>query len=832
MSQEYYFLTLDPSSLISLNYPVRVAPLRNWKSSSFLRVYRVDSRVMRSTAGPRQVTAQPAMTAPLLSFYTRTGGDEQIHALALQVTKGETGYYAKAAAIEKYLKTNYLYSLKPGIAEDGNQLHHFLFVSKKGYCSYFAFAMALMCRSLGIPARVAVGFYVDPQSEVLNFYEVRAFQAHAWVEVYFGDLGWVEFDPTSETLAPGEEFNPVPGPDRDMMARLIAEIVKNQTDQEEQAAAGASRDRSCLADRQGDRADRAPGGAAVVHHAPRALCALSLLRKAPSFPPRAPLAPAAQAREGPLCTLPGAPQRCGVRPQVRRVAAGARAEDLSGRGTSQLVPVVESYLKAAFADRFERRRRGARRGPACKGFSASLRSRVPAARRILGILNPSGRCRGDPEDASRPLGCRGCASLRAVSPRTAPLARPRRETPWRDFTSRAQDAITQNAFESAVKILTEAKTQYPASPKPSLALGDLYYDKELYPLALAEYREAEKKGATDFATLTQISRCYGKLNQEKSSIDYLTRILQQYPDSADTIDDLGWMYFKTHQLDKGEQVLLKGIKKLGLQRGMAMTLGTVYSGMNRYDQSREYYLKSVDEALRVGDREFAAIAYYNLSLLEHNFFHYNSALRFTDESIAMEDRPSGHLARGELFQSRMDFAAAEQEYQSAYAKDTTPLSKVNLAILYQKFGRLDLARRYGEQVLGSKDMAWLMYYGTDITRHLKDVHELLAAVEKGLAVREAHRPTTGIVDRITALAASLRHRLLAWYHAQRFHALSLQAGTQYLDQGAYEDAWWQYYRGNESYPEVALQLPGHGAAAGDRAHAPCGAVLHARGGEA
>src|SRR5271169_4367709 len=95
--------------------------------------------------------------------------------------------------------------------------------------------MALMCRSLGIPARVAVGFTVDPQAEVLNFYEVRAYQAHAWVEVYFGDLGWVEFDPTSDTPAPGEEFTNPPGVDRERMARLIAEIVTNQTGQEEQA---------------------------------------------------------------------------------------------------------------------------------------------------------------------------------------------------------------------------------------------------------------------------------------------------------------------------------------------------------------------------------------------------------------------------------------------------------------------------------------------------------------------------------------------------------------------------------------------------------------------
>jgi tetratricopeptide (TPR) repeat protein len=407
---------------------------------------------------------------------------------------------------------------------------------------------------------------------------------------------------------------------------------------------------------------------------------------------------------------------------------------------------------------------------------------------------------------------RGAALLAAVlftaaPPLFLPAQAAQGET-LENLTSRAQDAITRNAYESAVKILTEAKARFPTSPRASLALGDLYYDKELYTLALGEYREAEKKGATDFATLTQISRCFGKLNQEKSSIEYLTRILKQYPDSTDTMDDLGWMYFKTHQLDRGEKILLKGIAKVGLQRGLTMTLGTIYSGMNRYDKSREYYRKSVDDALRVGDRNFAAIAYYNLSLLEHSFFHFNSALRYTDESIAMEDRPSGHLARGELFQSRMDFGSAQQEYQDAYAKDTTPLSKVNLAILFQKFGRLDFSRRYAEEVLGSKDYAWLVYYGTDLTRHLKDLHELLGVVYAGLAVREVSRPTTGIFDRLSALAASVRNRILSWYHGQRFRAYSLQVGTQYLDQGSYEDAWWEYYKGNESYPEVALKYLG------------------------
>ena len=82
------------------------------------------------------------------------------------------------------------------------------------------------------------------------------------------------------------------------------------------------------------------------------------------------------------------------------------------------------------------------------------------------------------------------------------------------LSSKAKEAISQNSYETAVKILSRAKQLYPTSPRASLALGDLYYDKELYTLALGEYREAETKGAEDFSTLTQISRCYGKLNQE------------------------------------------------------------------------------------------------------------------------------------------------------------------------------------------------------------------------------------------------------------------------------------------------------------------------------
>jgi transglutaminase-like putative cysteine protease len=228
--QEYFFVNLDPTSLIGMNYPLRVTPLTNWEASSFLRIYQVLSRVSR--AGPAEL--ENPVSRPLsreqqrhYTFYAR---DEAIQKLAEKITAAAAAEsrYRRVTAIRDYLKDNYYYSLKPGLAEDGNQLHHFLFQSGKGYCSYFAFAMALLCRSLDIPARVAVGFYVDPSLEVLNFYEVRAQQAHAWVEVYFDSLGWIEFDPSSVTLAPGEEFAFQLGFDFEKLSGLIEEILRNQ----------------------------------------------------------------------------------------------------------------------------------------------------------------------------------------------------------------------------------------------------------------------------------------------------------------------------------------------------------------------------------------------------------------------------------------------------------------------------------------------------------------------------------------------------------------------------------------------------------------------------
>ena len=228
VEQAYFLVNLDPSSLLALNAPVMVTPYARWDKSSFVNAYRVESRVSGDLYWEYSDAVGDGLSDEERTRALDYGGDEQLRELALSLTKGAETPYEKALAVQNWLKANFFYSLKPGVAGSEGALKHFLFTSRKGYCSYFAFSMALMLRSVGVPARVSVGFLTNPQEKVLDFYPVRAFQAHAWVEVPFDGYGWVDFDPTSEVLAPGENFQLPRAMNSDELTRMIAEILEAQ----------------------------------------------------------------------------------------------------------------------------------------------------------------------------------------------------------------------------------------------------------------------------------------------------------------------------------------------------------------------------------------------------------------------------------------------------------------------------------------------------------------------------------------------------------------------------------------------------------------------------
>ncbi|AFZ73238.1 DUF3488 and transglutaminase-like domain-containing protein [Natronobacterium gregoryi] len=109
------------------------------------------------------------------------------------VTDGAETPYETANAIETYLRSSKAYSLEVE-RPAGDVAEAFLFEMDEGYCVYFATTMAQMLRTEGVPARYVTGYTSGEQDG--NEFIVRGTDAHAWVEVYFPDQGWVTFEPT------------------------------------------------------------------------------------------------------------------------------------------------------------------------------------------------------------------------------------------------------------------------------------------------------------------------------------------------------------------------------------------------------------------------------------------------------------------------------------------------------------------------------------------------------------------------------------------------------------------------------------------------------------
>lgn len=125
----------------------------------------------------------------------------RIAATALTVTQAAITPYAKVRAVESFLR-RYPYNDQlqaPPVGVD--PVEYFLYTAQSGYCDYYASAMVLLVRSLGIPARLASGYAQGVWEESTGAYVVRRRDAHSWVEVFFPTVGWVEFEPTANQPA-------------------------------------------------------------------------------------------------------------------------------------------------------------------------------------------------------------------------------------------------------------------------------------------------------------------------------------------------------------------------------------------------------------------------------------------------------------------------------------------------------------------------------------------------------------------------------------------------------------------------------------------------------
>lgn len=157
----------------------------------------------------RKVKDYNSIDNQFMNYYTYMPDDEKfrkISELAHEVTKNAKTPVDKVLAIRDYFlardengEQTFTYTDNPGIPDipSASKLMYFLFENKKGYCAYYAGATLFMLRALGIPSRITVGFMtVDRSDKNKGWYWYYADQAHAWVQVFFPEYGWLDFDTT------------------------------------------------------------------------------------------------------------------------------------------------------------------------------------------------------------------------------------------------------------------------------------------------------------------------------------------------------------------------------------------------------------------------------------------------------------------------------------------------------------------------------------------------------------------------------------------------------------------------------------------------------------
>ncbi len=226
--QTFYIVRRQPNMIFAAYHPsevwfptgeIDITDHLALRAGSLLEPDTVYSVVSQLPApGPTALESLPeAIPAEVVDRYTQLPADlpARVRNLATQIAGDEPTILGKAKAIENWLSTNTRYLIDiPPQPKGTDAVDYFLFEDRRGFCEQIASAMTLMLRSLGIPARFAVGYAPGERNVLSGYFEVRQSDAHSWVEVFVPGAGWLEFDPTHEVppidasakAAPGFKF--------------------------------------------------------------------------------------------------------------------------------------------------------------------------------------------------------------------------------------------------------------------------------------------------------------------------------------------------------------------------------------------------------------------------------------------------------------------------------------------------------------------------------------------------------------------------------------------------------------------------------------------------
>ncbi|GGM87744.1 transglutaminase TgpA family protein [Streptomyces fuscichromogenes] len=214
--------------------------------------YQVTSLDVQPTA--EQLAAAPEASAAMKKEYTQVPSSlpSVVARTAKEVTAGSANHYEEAVKLQDYFAVTggFQYDTQVQVGRGEGAIANFL-KQKRGFCVHFSFAMAAMARTLGIPARVSVGFAPGtPQAD--GTVSVGLKDAHAWPELYFEGVGWTRFEPTpTRGTTPSYTVSDTPGssvPNETLPSKGASTAPSASASQSESCPAQLRRQEACASE--------------------------------------------------------------------------------------------------------------------------------------------------------------------------------------------------------------------------------------------------------------------------------------------------------------------------------------------------------------------------------------------------------------------------------------------------------------------------------------------------------------------------------------------------------------------------------------------------------
>jgi transglutaminase-like putative cysteine protease len=192
-------------------------------------VYSVESSLPIDDPAALRMMPRADRSDPLIGPFLQLP-DELPHrdrALARRITSGAATQHDAVQDVQEWLRTNTRYDLTVPREPDGvDAVDWFLFRTRRGFCEHIASAMIVLLRAAGIPARIVTGYAPGDRNPFTGYFEVRQSDAHAWVEVWYPDVGWVPYDPTFGVPLADMSWGSFVGQDvLAAVARVIGDVV-------------------------------------------------------------------------------------------------------------------------------------------------------------------------------------------------------------------------------------------------------------------------------------------------------------------------------------------------------------------------------------------------------------------------------------------------------------------------------------------------------------------------------------------------------------------------------------------------------------------------------